>query len=109
MPDGKKTAALKRTTPPRDSKKADSFIKCWEKLSRSGKHDMNRVKEAMMLLIANDAPLPAEWKDHPLKGELADMRECHVKGDLVLVYQIRNKGSRELVVFIGAGTHSEIF
>lgn len=26
---------------------------------------MNRLKEAMMLLIANDAPLGPEWLDHP--------------------------------------------
>jgi len=30
---------------------------------------MNRLKEAMLLLIANDGPLGAEWLDHPLKGE----------------------------------------
>lgn len=105
----KKTAEEKRTSLPRDSKKDDNFLKNWEKLSRSGKHDMNRLKEAMMLLIANDASLPPEWKDHALKGELERIRECHIKGDLLPVYQIRNKGGRELVVFLGAGTHSEIF
>jgi len=30
---------------------------------------MVRLKEAMLLLIANDAPLAAEWLDHSLKGE----------------------------------------
>lgn len=109
MPADKKTAAEKRVALPRDSKKDDNFIKNWEKLSRSGKHYMHRLKEAMLLLIANNSPLPPEWKDHPLKGELDGIRECHIKGDLLLVYQIRNKGGRELVVFLGAGTHSEIF
>src|SRR5260370_1261703 len=28
---------------------------------------MHRLKEVMMLLVANDAPLGPEWKDHPLK------------------------------------------
>jgi mRNA interferase YafQ len=27
---------------------------------------MNRLKEAMLLLIANDGPLGPEWLDHPL-------------------------------------------
>ncbi len=81
-------ASEKRTKLPRDSKKTDDFVKNWEKLERSGKHDMNVVKEAMMLLIANDEPLPAEWRDHKLKGDLQEARECHVKGDLLLVYQI---------------------
>ena len=30
---------------------------------------MHRLKAAMLLLIANDAPLGPEWLDHPLKGE----------------------------------------
>ena len=38
---------------------------------------MVRLKEAMILLIANDVPLGAEWLDHALKGEWADHRECH--------------------------------
>ena len=32
---------------------------------------MSRLKEAMLLLIANDAPLGPEWLDHPLKGDWA--------------------------------------
>ena len=83
-------------------------MKDWENLSRSGKHDLNVLKDAMMLLIANDAPLPAEWKDHRLKGALEDMRECHIKGDLLLVYQI-DYGPVEGISFLRAGTHSEIF
>jgi mRNA interferase YafQ len=49
---------------------------------------MPRLKEAMSLLIANDAPLGAEWSDHPLKGAWADHRECHIGGDFLLIYQI---------------------
>jgi mRNA interferase YafQ len=31
---------------------------------------MSRLKEAMLLLIANDGPLGPEWLDHPLGGDL---------------------------------------
>lgn len=109
MPGDKKTASDKRVVQPRDAKKTDDFRKDWERLSRSGRHDMRTLKQVMLLLIARDDPLPPEWKDHPLKGDLEGMRECHVKGDLLLVYQIRNKGERELVMFFRAATHSEIF
>lgn len=105
----KRTPESKRTTLPRDSQKADHFISDWEKLSRSGKHDMNVLKEVMILLIANDAPLPAEWKDHKLKGDLRNMRECHIKGDLVLVYRLEEDNDEGFVTFVRAGTHSEIF
>ena len=109
MASKKMSADDKRTKPIRDARKASSFVKDWEKLSRSGKHDMHRLKEAMLLLIANDAPMPPEWKDHQLNGDLADTRECHVKGDLLLFYQIQKVNKGELVVFLNARTHSEVF
>ena len=105
----KRTAADKRTKRMRDSNQSDDFIKDWDRLDRSGKHDMHRLKEAMLLLVANDAPLPPEWKDHSLSGQLKNYRECHVKGDLLLVYEIRAKNGYEVVAFARVGTHSEIF
>ncbi len=32
---------------------------------------MRNLKEVMLLLIANDSPLPAEYRDHDLAGEWA--------------------------------------
>ncbi|MBQ7578389.1 MAG: type II toxin-antitoxin system YafQ family toxin [Synergistaceae bacterium] len=107
--DKKKTADKKRAKLPRDSKKMSTFLKDWERLSRSGKHDMNVLKQAMMLLIANDAPLPPEWKDHQLSGELQDFRECHVKGDLLLVYRVYDDNDGGVIMFHNARTHSELF
>ncbi|WOF43258.1 type II toxin-antitoxin system YafQ family toxin [Sphingopyxis indica] len=75
------------------------------RLSRSGRYNMNQLKEAMMLLIANDAPLGPEWLDHALKGDWSDHRECHIGGDFLLIYTIEGN----LVNFVRAGTHSELF
>ena len=94
---------------PRDSRKSKKFLKSWARLSRSGKHDMYLLKEAMLLLIANDSPLPPEWKDHALKGNTEEIRECHVKGDLLLVYQVYDDEDGGLITFLDAGTHAEIF
>ena len=74
-------------------------------MAHSGRHDMARPKEAMLLLLANDGPLPAEWLDHELQGEWADHRECHVKGDLLLIYLVE----RGHVTFVRLGTHAELF
>ena len=60
---------------------------------------------AAAMLIANDAPLGPEWLDHPLKGEWSDHRECHIGGDFLLIYAIEGN----LVNFVRAGTHSELF
>ena len=109
MPQSKKSPSSKRTSLPREVDITKKFVKDWERLERSGKQDMNRLKEAMLLLIANDAPLPSEWKDHGLSGPLDNVRECHVKGDLLLVYEIDYGHHIEGITFLMAGTHSEIF
>jgi mRNA interferase YafQ len=70
---------------------------------------MKQLKEVMLLLIANDGLLPAEWQDHELTGEWSDHRECHVGGDFLLIYQITGTGSKEAVIFVRAGSHSELF
>lgn len=82
----RKTAASKRARPPRVADYARPFLKDWERLSRSGRDDMNRLKEAMLLLIADDGPLGPEWRDHALGGEWDGHRECHVGGDFLLDY-----------------------
>ncbi len=101
----KRAAASKRAPLPRSADYARTFLKDWERLSRSGRYDMNRLKEAMLLLIANDVPFGPEWLDHPLRGDWADHRECHIGGDFLLIYQIQGNALN----FVRAGTHAELF
>lgn len=101
----KKPARVKRAALPRASDYAKSFRKDWERLTRSGRYDMKRLKEAMLLLIAGDEPLGPQWLDHPLKGDWADHRECHIGGDFLLIYQL--DGST--ISFVRAGTHADLF
>lgn len=70
---------------------------------------MIRIKQAMLLLIANDAPLGTEWKDHALTGDWLGHRECHVGGDFLLAYKLDNTGKHGLVVFVRTGTHADLF
>lgn len=103
-------AAAKRAALPRASDFTKGFAKDWERLSRSGRYDMCRLKEAMLLLIAKDAPLGPEWLDHPLKGEWAGFRECHIGGDFLLIYEIDDSvGKGGTVIFVRAGTHADLF
>jgi len=101
----KKPASSKRAALPRASDYAKSFRKDWERLTRSGRYDMKRLKEAMLLLIANDEPLGPEWLDHPLKGDWADHRECHIGGVFLLIH----KTDGDTIIFVRTGTHSELF
>jgi mRNA interferase YafQ len=105
LPTSKKTATSKRAVPPRAADYARAFLKDWQRLSHSGRYDMVRLKQAMMALIANDAPLGPEWLDHNLKGEWADHRECQIGGDFLLIYQVNDNW----INFVRSGTHSELF
>ena len=99
----------KRSALPRTSDYTKTFIKDWERLTRSGRFNMNRLKEVMLLLIAKNDPLGPEWTDHPLKGKKAAFRECHVGGDFLLIYSIEATPQGGAVVFARAGTHAELF
>jgi mRNA interferase YafQ len=95
----------KAATLPLRSDRTKEFKKDWTRLSHSGRYDMKALKDAMKLLIDNDGPLPAEYKDHGLTGEWEDHRDCHIGGDFLLIYRIEE----DKVIFVRAGTHSELF
>jgi mRNA interferase YafQ len=105
----KKPAASKRTNLPRACDYTKEFLKDWQRLSHSGRYNMNRLKEAMILLVANNEPLAPEWVDHALTGEWAGHRECHIGGDFLLIYTLDDSGKNGMVVFVRSGTHSELF
>ena len=105
MPSIKKSAEDKRAALPGAAAFTRILVKNWERLSRTGRYDMRQLKEAMMLLIVNDAPMGPEWLDHPLKGEWSDHREYHIGGDFLLIYQLHANH----INFVRTGTHSELF
>ena len=58
-----------------------------------------------METLANDRPLEPRHHDHALSGEWRDYRDCHLKPDLVLIYQKPDTGTLRLVRL---GSHSEL-
>lgn len=56
-------------------------------------------------LLAENIPLRENLRDHPLTGEWADYRDCHIKPDLVLIYRLPDPERLELVRL---GSHSEL-
>ena len=105
MPSTKKPAKQKRAVLLRACDHTRQFRKDWERLSQTGRFNMAQLKEAMLVLIANDGPLGPEWRDHALTGDWADHRECHIGGDFLLIYQV--DGNQ--INFVRAGTHAELF
>jgi len=58
--------------------------------------------------LAKDIPLPLNWKDHQLKGNMKQFRECHIggTGDWLLVYEKR--GEDMILYLYGTGTHTNL-
>jgi mRNA interferase YafQ len=79
------------------------FKRDYQKLSRSGR-GVEDVDEILRLLISGD-PLPIRCRDHSLKGEYHDYRECHVRPDLLLIYRI----DRARLSLVRLGSHGELF
>jgi mRNA interferase YafQ len=58
--------------------------------------------------LAQDIPLPSNWRDHQLKGDLKKFRECHIggSGDWLLVYE---KQQKDMILYlIGTGSHTDL-
>jgi mRNA interferase YafQ len=68
--------------------------------------ELEAIEKVIDVLILNGA-LPAQFRDHALKGNYAGCRECHIKGDLLLIYEIDDK--LKLVTLVEIGSHSELF
>ena len=54
--------------------------------------------------LASDEPLTEKHRDHALTGEWKDHRDCHIKPDLVLIYQ---KPDADILQLVRLGSHSE--
>lgn len=60
---------------------------------------------SFLALLKDGLELPPESKDHALKGNWKDFRECHLGGDVLLVYQKIN----DEIILARLATHSELF
>ncbi len=75
-----------------------------KRISRSGRYKAEDVLEVVSKL-ANDKPLPERYRDHALTGDWKSFRDCHIKPDLVLIYQ---KPDDERLLLVRLGSHSEL-
>lgn len=78
------------------------------KREKRGEHrrDLESLVSGTVRLLAEDEPLPAKNRDHPLAGEWDDHRECHLKPDLLLIYR---KPDAVVLQLVRLGSHSELF
>ena len=64
------------------------------------------VFEAVVEKLANGKPLELSNKDHALSGEYKGCRECHIRPDWLLLYEVDN--NTLYLHLIRTGSHSEL-
>ena len=90
----------------REIERTTQFRRDYRRESR-GRHrgTLDASLAAVILPLAQDEALSERYRDHPLSGEWAGFRDCHVKPDLVLIYE---KPDDETLLLVRLGSHSEL-
>ncbi len=82
---------------------SSQFQRDVKRLQKRGK-DLEKLKRLIELLLAGE-PLPAQYKDHPLKLNWTGYRDAHVEPDWVLIYS----ATADKIHLERTGTHEELF
>jgi len=90
----------------REIERTSRFKRDYKREAR-GRHrsTLAEILAVLLRLLANDAPLPERYRDHALSGEWSGYRDCHLRPDLVLIYE---KPDAETLRLIRLGSHSEL-
>ena len=83
-----------------------SYKKSLKKVSKWQGFYRGELDRVVDILAAGNA-LPKSHKDHSLSGNLKEFRECHIRGDLLLVYKIEKK--RLILILANIGDHHSLF
>lgn len=76
------------------------------KLAKKRGLDIEKLIDLVEDLV-NDVPLPSNRHDHPLIGDYAGCRECHIEPDWLLIYEKTEQ--IKLITLLRTGTHSDLF
>lgn len=79
------------------------FIKDAKKLNAQ---DLKHTMEILERLCNNEV-LEPKYQDHALSGDLAGVRDCHIKPDLVLIYKCEKEVLE--IMALRVGKHGKIF
>lgn len=84
-----------------------AFKRDFKRERLSGKHkDLDGDLMTVIGMLVKDEPLPPRYSDHPLTGNWDGFRECHIKPDLLLIYE---KIGDDVLMLVRLGSHSELF
>lgn len=81
----------------------NTYKKCLKLVLKQG-WNIDAIESVVSQLL-NDDILDPKLRDHALQGDYKDFRECHIYGDLVIIYQ-RNDTTLSLFKI---GRHQDLF
>jgi len=92
----------------RTIKRPKAFKRDYKRVKATPNHrnDVDGLLTAALVLLVNDTPLPEANRDHSLSGNWSGYRDCHLKPDLLLIYQ---NNEDEILKLVRLGSHSELF
>ena len=77
-------------------------------LKKMLKRGVDRSKlSAVVRILASGEPLPPQYHDHALTGNLDGLRDCHITSDWLLLYTIQ--GDVLVLTLTRTGTHADLF
>jgi len=83
--------------------RANTFKRKFKKLQLTDEENLSYID--VVYKLANNITLDKKYKDHQLKGDKNQLRECNIKPDLLIIYKIDGG----LVKLTDIGSHSELF
>ncbi|MEA3554170.1 MAG: type II toxin-antitoxin system YafQ family toxin [Campylobacterota bacterium] len=83
--------------------KTNQFKRSYKKQKLSDSEDLAYIDIVYNLLCGIE--LVDKYKDHQLKGNMKDFRECHIKPDLLLIYMMDD----DVLRLVDIGSHTELF
>ena len=83
----------------------NSFRRDYKLIAKRGYK--TELLQEVVTMLANGETLPERYRDHTLTGEYGGCRECHIRPDWLLIYQIKDD---ELILYLTrTGSHSDLF
>lgn len=81
----------------------NTYIKDFKLVKKQG-WNLEKIKNAILQLQTCEI-LDERLNDHSLKGDFKGFRECHIFGDLVVIY----KRDKEILILYRIGRHQDLF
>lgn len=83
-----------------------TFKTAYKKILRSGKFRHDKFTEIVESL-RQGLEVPSQYHDHALTGNMAGKRECHISGDMLLVYELDLE--IKMILLTNIGNHAQVF